>query len=306
MALPAAAMAELTRLRRHIADIEGRFAEAERLTLDAVAAGGDGSPGAFAGVSRRQCSARLKLGIGPLDAALGGGLPLATLHEVRIAESRDGGAASGFVMALVALLAGERGAPAVVFISEGDARREGGRLFAPGLAALGLDPLRIVEVAAGSEEEALWAFEAALSCSGVGVAICELRQASLDLSATRRCTLRARETGVTGFLMRFGNAWAEPTAAELRFRVLPTPAGTIDRYAQGVGRMAWLVRLEKNRLGQTGAFVLEWNAHERSFVDRAAERREKRRWRPHPQPLPAAAHDRPAHPPATEGLRRVS
>jgi protein ImuA len=305
MALSAAARAELSRLRRDIADIEGRFADEERLVLEAALPESLASNAAGQGLSHRK-DARLALGVPPFDAALGGGLPLATLHEVHSTESRDGGAASGFVLALIARLAAMRRGSAVVFISETETRRESGRLYAPGLAALGLDPLHLVDVAVRTEEEALWAFEAALSCSGVGAAICELRQASLDLSATRRCALRARATGVTGFLLRFGNAWSEPTAADLRFRVMPAPAGTIGRFNAGVGRMAWLVRLEKNRLGRTGAFVLEWNAHERSFVDRSAEREEKRRWRPHPEPLPAAAFDRSAHPSAAERLRRAS
>ena len=128
---------------------------------------------------------------------------------------------------------------ASLWISEADARRETGGLYAPGLAALGLDPARVVEVAVRTETEALWAFEAALSCRGLGVAVCELRQASLDLSATRRCALRARESGVTGFLLRLGKARAEPSAAELRFGVSPAPAGEIGGFAAGIGRMAW-------------------------------------------------------------------
>lgn len=297
MAVVATAHAEFCRLRRHIARIEGRLAEAVRLDSGVLAnastaAGHAGKP--------REKGGRLSLGLPSLERLVGGGLPLSALHEIRAGESRDGGAASGFVLALVARLAAEGGASSIVWIGEADTRRETGRLYAPGLAALGLDPASVVEVAVRTQKEALWAFEAALSCRGLGVAVCELRKASLDLSATRRCALRARETGVTGFLLRVGNARAEPSAAELRFGVAPAPAGEIGRFAAGVGRMAWRLTLEKNRLGPTGAFTVEWNAHERSFVERGegialAD----------PQPPSAAPLHRPPHP-APGDLRRAS
>ena len=213
------------------------------------------------------------------------------------------------MLALVALLATCRAPPSVLWISEADTRRETGSLYAPGLAALGLDPGLVVEVAVRTEMEALWAFEAALSCTGLGVAVCEVRQASLDLSATRRCALRARGKGVTGFLLRLGNEWAEPSAAELRFCVSPAPAGDIGGFDQGIGRMAWRLLLEKNRLGPTGAFTLEWNSHERSFVERGAERgSESGEGRTYLEPLPAPPFDRSAHPSKTarDIFRRAS
>ena len=254
---------------------------------------------------------RLRLGFAALDTILGGGLPLATLHEIRARESRDGGAASGFALALIARLAEAGEAPRILWISEADCRRETGSLYAPGLVALGLDPALFVQVAARTGTEALWAFEAALACRALSAAVCELRQASLDLNVTRRCALRAREAGVTGFLLRVGGH-AEPSAAELRFRLAPAPAGQIGRYAAGIGRMAWTLALEKNRGGCTGTFMVEWNAHERRFAESrarsAAERVAARgAGRADSQPLPAAATDRPPHPAAAgRGLRRAS
>ncbi len=283
MAVNPAGRAELCRLRQNIARIEGRLlAGRERPALDSA------FPRATEDLGPRERPERLRLGIASLDALLGGGLPLATLHEVRASESRDGGAASGFALALVTRLIETSGVASILWISQADARREAGFLYAPGLVRLGLDPARVVEVAARTQNEALWAFEAALSCNGLGAAICELRQASLDLSATRRCALRAREAGVTGFLLRLGS-YAEPSAAELRFRVASLPAGAIGRFPAGIGRMAWRLALEKNRGGPTGAFALEWNAYERSFAERGEGRRHA-----DPQPLPAAHSYRPA------------
>lgn len=311
MATHAAAQAELCRLRRDIARIEGRLAEADRLVLDpaprgaAVAAadirsngGQEASPGLpgkglkLWALKPRERRGRLRLGIAAFDRIVGGGLPLASFHEIRASESRDGGAAAGFVLALLARLGEAGGAGSAVWISEAGSRREAGILYAPGLAALGLDPAGVIEVAARTDAEALWAFEAALSCRGVGVAVCEMRQVSLDLTATRRCALRAREAGVTGFLLRHSGK-AEPTAAELRFRVGPAPAGAIGSFGAGVGRMAWRLALEKNRGGRTGTFTVEWNAYERCFAERKP--REKHA---DSQPVAAAAANRP--PPAGE------
>lgn len=293
MAMLAAARAELSRLRRDIARIEGRLAEEDRLAP--AVAGVDAGTAADRASPAEKRPGRLSLGIPSLDRLVGGGLPLSSLHEIRAGESRNSGAASGFVLALVAHLAEAGRASSIVWIGEADVRREAGKLYAPGLAALGLDPSRVVEVAVRTEKEALWAFEEALSCSGLDVAVCELRNASLELSVTRRSALRAREAGVTGFLVRVGNEWAEPSASELRFGVAPAPAGTIGGFDAGVGRMAWRLTLEKNRLGPTGIFTVEWNAYERCFVERGeiaalAD----------PEPPSAAASDRSPDPSAEE------
>ncbi len=130
-----------------------------------------------------------------------------------------------------------------------------------------------MEVTAHTETDALWAFEAALGCRGVGLAVCELRETSLDLTVTRRATMRARDHGVTGLLLRLASR-AEPTAAEIRFALAPAPAGTIGGFAAGVGRPAWRLTLEKNRGGPTGAFSVEWKPHERSFAEPGGEERE--------------------------------
>ncbi len=371
MALTSAAHAELCRLRRDIARMEGRLAEEGRLVWDATrtvcalsgvaGSGVSGAQGAKANTSGaigvsgtrsaepnahgmlslgggaseaaaneaavrpivepaqettgplslapRARRGRLKLGAARLDAALGGGLPLAALHDIRADESRNGGAAAGFVLALAAQLAktarltSTDDTQAIVWISEADLRRQTGRLHAPGLAALGLDPARIMEVTARTKSEALWAFEAALDCPAVSVAVCELRQVTLDLAVTRRCALRARERGVTGFLVRLASP-PEPSAAEMRFAVSPTPAGTIGGFAAGIGRMAWRLTLEKNRSGPTGAFSVEWTSHERRFVE-PNQNTESGEGDAHayPQSLPAAPVDRPADPPTIYGGR---
>ena len=51
----------------------------------------------------------------------------------------------------------------------------------------------------------------------------------LDLTASRRLALRARESGVLGLLLRQAGP-AEPGAALTRWLVSPRPAGTLDDF----------------------------------------------------------------------------
>src|SRR4051794_30375914 len=126
MAIPSTARAELSRLRRDIARIEGRLAEEDRLS-DAVLSQPVGDILAAAAFpAHRKSLGRLALGIPSLDDFLGGGLPLAALTEIRAGESRDGGAASVFALALAALLTETGKFSSIVWISETDARRETG------------------------------------------------------------------------------------------------------------------------------------------------------------------------------------
>lgn len=338
MASAATARGVLCRLRRDIARIEGRLAEADRLAFvsedlgaseDRAAGGrfaaadrgvGEGSDavaGQSGGPTRPAggLAERFSLGLPALDAVLGGGLAGAALHEIRAAQSRDAPAASGFALALVARLCAQQDAaadgtmkppgktldriPDILWISEAGSRHEAGALHAPGLAALGLDPGRIVEVAARRPGEALWAFEAGLACAGLAAVICQVRRShergpdkAFDLAATRRLALKAREAGVCGLLVRLA-APAEPSAAQTRWRVVAAPSGPAGFFADGIGRTAWRLRLEKNRGGRSGAFTVEWNAHEQCFTEPGGGAGRKD-GAAHPQPVAALSCHRPA------------
>ena len=76
------------------------------------------------------------LGLAPLDRALCGGLDRGAMHEIGPAAPRDGGAATGFAVAL-AVLALRRGGQAV-WIRPDFAAAETGELYGPGLALMGL------------------------------------------------------------------------------------------------------------------------------------------------------------------------
>ncbi len=81
----------------------------------------------------RRAGTLLPFAVPAVDHLLGGGLRRAALHEIRAAESRDAGAASGFAAALLARLAvaDDR---RILWIAESAAAAEAGFLYGGGIA----------------------------------------------------------------------------------------------------------------------------------------------------------------------------
>lgn len=282
MARTAEAADRLAGLQRQIAALEGRPA----VRLGALPAMGEGRDDVLA------------FGVEEIDRRLGGGgLALGALHEIACDESREAGAVAGFAVALAARHLARRPGR-VLWIVTAEARRESGRLDGPGLAALGFDPGRLVEVAAGDATEALWAFEEGLACRGTAAVIAEIpgRPAALDLTATRRLALRAGGGAggadrPLGLLLRVAGP-AQTTAAATRWRVGAARSRPLAGFAPGLGRPVFRLDLEKNRDGRLGSFDLEWSSHDRCFAFLPA----------HSGPASAVAADRPA---ASAGEGRV-
>ncbi len=297
MRMAAEAAERLAALKREIAAIEGRpvalarpgaFAGAEGRARMIAAAGGAEASCVASAVDL--AGDALPFGVEAIDRRLGaGGLTLGALHEIACDESREAGAVTGFSAALLARLLEHR-AGRVLWISTAEARREAGRLDAPGLAALGLDPGRVGEVRVEGPTEALWAFGGGLACRGTAAVVAEIpgRPAALDLTATRRLALRAGggadEGGrVLGLLLRVAGP-AQTTAAATRWRVSAARSRPLGGFAPGLGRPAFRLELEKNRDGRLGSFDVEWSSHDRRFEFLPA----------HPGAVPAATGDRPA------------
>ncbi|MGD9738750.1 MAG: ImuA family protein [Bauldia sp.] len=269
----------LTALRREIATIEGRPAGFDDECLAAFAEDGEGPR-----LGDRDKGKRLPFGIGEIDDRLGGGLPLAALHEFRCEETRDSGSLIGFASGVLARLAVQDIKP-ILWIEEEMASAEAGVPFGSGIAQFGLDPARLILVRARRPEDALWTFEEGLRCSGLAAALVVIRGTPkvLDLTVSRRLALRSAANGVAGFLLRQSSA-PEPGASITRWRIGPCPAGVMDGFAEGIGRPAWRAVIEKNRLGMTGGFDLEWDQEKRSFAPSATA---------DPVARPALSVDRP-------------
>lgn len=271
----------------------------------------EGSPSAFgfAGTAADKPVGRVRLGHDlALDGAMGGGLARGWLSEVVAHRPGDAGAASGFALALAARFAaadsgpagsGSAGSGAVVWVVEDGARTETGMPYAPGLAAHGIDPARLVVVRAASGAEGLWATEEALKCRAVAAVVLDLWRTKLyDLVASRRLVLAAGASGTPGIVVAAGapgSARALCSAAQTRFEVAAAPgqpaAGTRLPLP---GRAAWAVRLARIRAGPAGApagfdwekvWPLVWDHQEARLCDAL--------------PVPPSAHprDRP-HPAA--------
>src|SRR2546421_13078561 len=100
----------------------------------------------------------LALGIEPIDAALGGGLPCSALHELS-ATPIHLGAAAGLALALAALSPekGKQTLKQTLWISTDFGMLETGALYGPGLDVLGLDTERLLVARVARPVDALFA-----------------------------------------------------------------------------------------------------------------------------------------------------
>ncbi|WEX77261.1 hypothetical protein PYH37_005656 [Sinorhizobium numidicum] len=224
------------------------------------------------GSSRRKV---LPLGIPRLDDVLEGGLPLEGMTEIRNGETRDAGAAAGFVTALAVLyqrMRTEKGhlAP-VLWISQALASREAGHLYAPGLKSYGLDIKRFLFLSARTVKDALWIAETALQVPVFAAVVLEIRgnPACLALGESRRLHVRARAGGVPLLLFRQAGE-EEASSAFFRFQIKPAPAGERPLpdglvLCGSIGHPAFHLLVEKSRGYAPADICLEWNAHDRRF-----------------------------------------
>lgn len=235
------------------------------------------------GFTERKTARRAKVPLGrglALDWVLRGGLGRGALHEVVAARSGDAGAASGFALALAARFAAASPGAPVVWIIEDAAKSETGAPYAPGLAAHGLDPERLIVVRTPNGQDSLWAMEEALKCRAAVVVADLWRTKVYDLVASRRLVLAARKGGTPGLMMVAGAAGCARTlssAAQTRFEVRAAPGprqASVDARLPLPGHAAWAVRLARIRAGPTGAafdwekfWPLVWDHEEARFCD---------------------------------------
>lgn len=230
--LPAKLEQHISRLRRTIATAE-TFADAAR---------------------------SVALGVGPLDAALGGGLPCAALHELSAATPTHFGAAAGFALALAALA--REGGKETLWIATDFGSVETGALYGPGLDQFGLDTGQLLIARVARPVDALFAMEEALKCRALQTVVAEFPDTP-DLTATRRLSLAARNGGALGLIVCHKPNEA-PSAARTRWQIAPAPSEP-DEFG-GLGRTAFSLTLTRNRRGPCGAWTLAWDHHEHAFA----------------------------------------
>ena len=275
MAREAAARQTLFALRREMARIEGRLAE--RLAMPAAVSA---SLVRYCGVVHDDSPEFIPTGAPRLDARLNGGLPGAALTEIHGAGMRDTGAVTGFVLALASLVLQKNASGGPLFwIGTEDGFHEGGIPYAPALLKdYGIAPERLILSCTRKIEDALWVAGETSKLKAVSALIIEIRgnPARVDLTATRRLQRRASLAGHPIFLLRQSSraksGGAEPTAAPVRLLLASAPAGlrqTISGPLSGsIGPPAFQVRIDKNRNGLPGQFLLEWDPQTHSFHER--------------------------------------
>src|SRR6201747_2153466 len=232
-------------------------------------------------------SDRVTLGHAGADAALQGGLALGTVHEV-FAEGRQSAAATGFIAGLARRVSARR---PLLWVRQDFTEIESGALSMSGWSGLGLDPRLVLTVRAPDVETALRTSADALACDALGAVVMEIwgETRQFDLVASRKLTLAARMSGVTGLLLRLAAA-PMPSTAETRW---------IVRAAHSPSRLeAWGApildtKLVRNRHGPNGHWIMGRKCDEGLFRETPA----------HPQPVAAAPADRP-HQAAVVAQRR--
>jgi protein ImuA len=183
------------------------------------------------------------------------GLPLGCLHEVAGTgpDTEHGAAAALFVAGLLA----RRRGPVLWVLERPD-------LFAPGLAAAGLHPDRVIYAEAGRPALVLHCMEEGLRHAGLAGVVGEIG-GRLGLTGSRRLQLAAETSGVAAFALRRSRrhddpALAEPSAAFTRWRIAALPAPPALPHAPdtpGLGRQRWRLDLLRCRAGEPASWIVE-------------------------------------------------
>ena len=233
---------------------------------------------------------RVALGHAEADVTLQGGLALGAMHEVFAEAGRQGAVATGFVAGLAGRLTARR---PLVWVRQDFTEIESGALSMSGLAELGLDPRLLVTVRATDVDSALRTAADALACDALGVVVLEVwgETRQLDLVASRKLTLAAQASGVTGLLLRMA-AEPQPSTAETRWIVR---AAHSPPWSSAWGAPVFDAQLVRNRHGPVGRWIMEWKCDECLFSKPAAV----------PQPVAAAPAHRPHQAGALAERRRV-
>ncbi|HEY2413349.1 MAG TPA: hypothetical protein VGI40_13950 [Pirellulaceae bacterium] len=165
---------------------------------------------------------RVSTGVRALDRLLpGGGLKRGTLVEYL--SGAAGGGAATLSLAAAREACGE-GKALVVIERATQTRRASeedrlGHFYPPAAAAWGVDLSAMLVLRTTNEADALWAFDQALRCPGVGAVWGAWNR--LDVRDFRRLQLAAEVGGTIGLLVRPAKLRGQPTWAEVRFLVSP-------------------------------------------------------------------------------------
>ena len=223
------------------------------LSLDAV---GSASP-----------DGRWQTGVAALDQAIAGGFAMGRVHEVFAACAEDAAASAGFALALgIGSAACDK---PIVWLRTERAARAAGIVQAAGIADFGGAPHACLFVLADGTKTLLRAAVDCLHSGGVGAVVIEGwgRMPELDLTASRRLLLAAKQSGVSLLLLRV-DAMPMASAAETRWQVTAAPSQALAANAPGAPCFdVKLLRCRSRPAGQS--WRLEWDRDRKLFRDAA-------------------------------------
>ena len=197
------------------------------------------------------------------DERLPDGLATGTLHEI-YADEEDQVAAVGFGL----LLAHRANRGKVVVVVQDDrCVKAFGSLYGMGLMDLGIDPNMLLLVHTRDIVGTLRSTMDALACADVGSVVVQpwRSPAELDLTASRRIAVRARQTGAMALIVRC-SAKSQSSAAMSRWHVRYAPSMALA--AQAPGNSTFRIALLRHRKGIAEFDAcMEWNCGQQSFND---------------------------------------
>ena len=230
-----------------------------------------------AAIDGRLTSARLPLGVESLDSALAGGLALGRVHMLCGRPGHDG-ALTGFAVALLRRILAQTDEAAPVVWCPAVAGGGSGMLYAAGLAALGLDPGRLLIVDSPSPGARLAALEDILRTEGLAAVIVEYDRVSQTsdywMRLARRAQLAAEASGVTGLLLGwpvaasgFDSLWhiAPSSAASSSSALSGHASRDLSRHSSW--HPCWQVELRHARGGRPWSSQLSWDAYANSLSE---------------------------------------
>ncbi len=190
------------------------------------------------------------------------------LSEIQPATYRDRVAALGVTMAFLSTILQENKG-SLIWCQLRDHDRL--HLHAPGLAAFGIDPARLIKITLTTEKDLLWAMEEALVSKAIAAVAGVLwSEKFYDFTASKRLRVRATEAGIPGLLVRSHRANGT-TASDIRFSVASTTSQkqqvNVGSFAR-LGRPEWQLNLTKSRGLKPRSDHVRWH-HETLRLDMA-------------------------------------
>lgn len=204
--------------------------------------------------------------------SIAGPFPSHALHEVMAMTPVAMNIATGFCLGLLTRCQ-TKGKP-FIWLEDEMTGIEYGTPYPIGIASFGLDPAQFILVRCKSDAEALKATDDALSEKCIGGIILSLSCASkaLNFTATRRLHLGAEKARCPTILLLGKNA-LKTSNATTRWQIAATSSESSGAKAPGFA--AFDVRLLRNRTGNTGHWLMQWNLNDKTFTKLQAKQTTK-------------------------------